>query len=368
MRILFISAANKQFDGRTRALLEILKSFAEVFEITSTNGEDVYKEREFLVHMNGSKGYLSFINKAISIGEKIGDIDCLFIDNRKATIPGIRLKRILNPGMVVYDARELYLKEEVNGISGKIGCHFEEKMISMADIVICANKERREIMLDKFKHKGTILVFENFRKLRFSENADLEKIKAKYSEYFQKDAFRIVSTAGCELARGTKELILACNNLSYNYELYLVGCKDDSDRMEIEEMIRDLDIEHVNLVPRIPQDELKYFITQCDAGVAIYHKKNANNLYCSSGKVYEYIYEGIPIAVSDNPTLANLVNTYGVGVSGSDMRSVLEEIYHSYDRYKNNVDLFINLQIVEKGQQSFKKELTEIMMGGINEN
>ena len=41
MKILFISAANKNFDGRTRALLDVLNSFAEVIDITATQEADI---------------------------------------------------------------------------------------------------------------------------------------------------------------------------------------------------------------------------------------------------------------------------------------------------------------------------------------
>lgn len=365
MNILFISAADKQFDGRTRALLDILNNIGSVFEITATNGKEIYKEKECRINTHGRTGYLRFIKKSISYAKNIRNIDCVFLDNRKSVIPGLKIYKILNPNVIIYDARELYLKEEVSTLASKIGCFYEKKAIAAADVVLCANEERRGIMLEKFKHNGDILVFENFRKLEYSEEVNSEELKIKFSKYFEDESFKIVSTSGCEIERGTEDLVNAVSRLSYKSTLFLVGCKDDEDRVKIEKIAKNNKSIFVEFLPRVNQDELKYFLSFCDVGVAMYHKRNANNLYCSSGKVYEYIYEGLPIAVSDNPPLLNLVNKYKVGASNADIRDALEEVYKKRDFYRANVKKFIECQVVEKGQLDFADKLSNYISSQI---
>ena len=362
MKILFISAADKDFDGRTRALTDILKKFADVIEITGTKKEDHKEHEHFRISLQN--GYYTFIKKSIIAGKTVKNVDCIFVDNRKATIPALKLYKILHPKKMYYDARELYLKNEVKGITSKIGCLFEEKMIAKADFVICANYERKKIMEKKFTHKNDILVFENFRKLLYTKDGVKEIVEKKYGNIFEKGYTHIISTAGCEIERGADKLVKAVSNLSYPNQLFLVGCKNNNETEQIKDFVKKNNMENVYFIPRLNQDELKYFISKCDIGVAMYHKKNSNNLYCSSGKVYEYIYEGLPVAVTDNPPLQHLVETYPVGCANADIKIALEKVFSNYTELLNGVNDFRNEKIVEKKQEEFTELLKHNMIGG----
>ena len=122
MKILFISAANKNFDGRTRALLDVINSFADVIDITTTHEADCVEGSSYYVNY---KSYKEFIRKAVEIGKGHGDADFIFADNRKATVPALKLSRLIKPKAVIYDARELYLQRENHGLARKIGSFFE---------------------------------------------------------------------------------------------------------------------------------------------------------------------------------------------------------------------------------------------------
>ena len=67
MKILFISAANKNFDGRTRALLDVLNSFADVVDITTTQESDFVNNNSYYVNY---KSYKEFIRKTVEIGKE----------------------------------------------------------------------------------------------------------------------------------------------------------------------------------------------------------------------------------------------------------------------------------------------------------
>ena len=162
MKILFISAANKNFDGRTRALLDVLNSFADVVDITTTQESDFVDNNSYYVNY---KSYKEFIRKTVEIGKGHRDVDFIFADNRKATVPALKLNKLLKPKAVIYDARELYLQRETHGFASKVGCFFESRMIAKAALTICANEERKQVMEKEYGKIGAILVFENFRKL-----------------------------------------------------------------------------------------------------------------------------------------------------------------------------------------------------------
>ncbi|EUC58117.1 glycosyltransferase [Mogibacterium timidum] len=358
MKILFISAANKNFDGRTRAILDVLNSFADVIEITTTQGDDFAENNSYYVNY---RSYKEFIRKAVEIGKGQRDVDFIFADNRKATVPTLKLNKLIKPKAVIYDARELYLQRETHGFVSKIGCFFESRMLAKASLTVCANEERKEVMKREYGKIGAILVFENFRKLSYSEDYSEEVLNLKFDYLNNDDSFKIVSTAGCELERGTKELIEAAANLDFNNTLYLVGCKENTDKQEIEAFIEDKGIQNVKLVPRLNQNELKYFVSKCDAGIAMYHKKNSNNLYCSSGKVYEYAYEGIAVATTDNPPMRRILDEYGIGAYDSDIEKALISVHDNIDAIKENIKKFVENQVVEKKQEEFSVDLRKYM-------
>ena len=67
VKILFISAANKNFDGRTRALLDVLNSFADIVDITTTQESDFVDNNSYYVNY---KSYKEFIRKTVEIGKE----------------------------------------------------------------------------------------------------------------------------------------------------------------------------------------------------------------------------------------------------------------------------------------------------------
>lgn len=363
MRVLFISASDLDYDGRTRALIRALSGHAELVAVTATAGDSHREGDNYYVHMRGIRDYPAYIRAVTGIARRAAPIDCIFADNRRATVPALKLRRLLAPELTIYDARELYLPGEVKGLSGRIGCRYEGKMIALADHVICCNRQRREIMEKEFRHRGDFLVFDNFRRLSYSGNADMGRLEAEYGGLFDTGSFRMISTAGSEAGRGAPELVRAAERLDFPWELYITGCRDDRDTDLLRAYTEKQGLSRVHIMPRLDQDRLKYVISRCDLGIAMYHKRNANNLYCSSGKIYEFIYEGLPVAMTDNPPLAEVAARYGVGSAKADIADAIKEVYSSYDVYKKHVEEFAASGTVERAQQEFADELGRILGG-----
>lgn len=361
MKILFVSGQNKKYDGRTKALLDILNQIADVKEYTYTNEPDCSDETK--IH---SKSYIGFCVKLLNRCKKYRNIDCLFLDNRRSSLPGLILNKFLSPKILIYDARELYFYDEMVSFSGRLGCILEKRIMNKANLVICANNFRKKIMEEKFNLKDKVLVFENFRQLEFEDGFSKENLDDKYSYIFRNKGFGIISTSGAELERGTLKLIDAYSKLNFDKFLLLVGCKNDYDKSIVEDYIQKHKLENIFLVPRIDQNELKYLISKCQLGIAFYHKKNFNNLYCASGKVYEFIYEGLPIVTSNNPPLKNLVDNYNVGEAGDDLSLEITKVKNNYNFYKDNVRNFINDDVVKNGQNAFKDLLTKKLQTLLN--
>lgn len=363
LKILFISGANKEFDGRTRELESVLKKIGDVTSLTPMSEKTADDD---IIVKNPENGYFSFLRSISAACGNIKHVDIIFADNRKASIPALRMKKKYKDAKLVYDARELYFYREMTSVYGRIGCIFEKKMLEKADFVICANRERKEIMKKEYNLKNPVMVFENFRKLNY-DGADADDFTEKYAYLFDNNCFNIISTAGCEPDRGTSELIEAVGKMNFPARAILVGCKGDNNQQKMERLVAESGNPEVAFIPRVGMNELKYLIGSSDAGIAVYHKRNMNNKYCSSGKIYEYLYEGIPIVTSDNPPLLNFNSRYHVGESGEDLAAGIKLVHDNYDFYKDNVNKIIEDRVVEKGQEEFREILEKNLKEKIRE-
>ena len=364
MKCLFITATNMVYDGRTRELLStMLKLTENKTTVVSTSDKDIANtaSNHYIIRYTSIKDYFRFVLKTIKIGKEQKGVDVLFVDNRKASIPGVILNSLLKPKKLVYDARELYLLKETKHFVGKMGCFFEKMVIKKADIVIAANEERKNIMEDYYEKKGNIIVFENYRKLQFSPEYNHDELLKKYGYLFKDPYFVILSTAGCDLSRDTLELLESLKSLDFPYRLILVGCSEGNDKRVVEKYIEDENLHEVFLLPKLEQDDLQFLIEHSNLGIAQYHKQDSNNLYCASGKVYEFLYGGIPIATSDNPPLLRLTKGYGVGVSSEKIGEAIALVKKDYEYYSTKVKEFIMGNYLEKSHKLFLTELTKAL-------
>ena len=89
----------------------------------------------------------------------------------------------------------------------------------------------------------------------------------------------------------------------------------------------------------VPHDELNRLVASADVGLALYKGTGANihNLGLSSGKLAEYLRAGLPVVVSDNPGLRDLVEKHRCGrwVNRTEaVRDALREIFSDYASYR----------------------------------
>lgn len=351
MKILLISASDVECDGRLRELIELLKKIGSVHVLASGNIKD-----EFIWYYefdNKMNNYLSFVKRCVDVAKTQGLFDVVFADNRKAILPAIWIKKRKLARIAVQDVRELYLYKDVNHLQGKIGCIIEKLFNNKFDINICANEMRAIMMQKVFNIRKDVLVFENIRELKYSKCISLEELETKYGVFFSDNKFNIISTAGCSLGRGTEKVVKAVTDLGNDYMLYLVGKNNE----EEERYIRSIGGENVIILPQMKEEELKYCISKSNLGVVIYNMNDMNNKYCASGKIYEFIFEGIPVITSENPPLQKICSEFKIGIASNDYFSSITEIKEKYSYYRNNVKILQNQVSVQENISIFSKEL-----------
>ncbi len=341
MNILFISNGIYEYDGRTRELIKVTEMLGEAVVVIRAS-DNVSNIREYKCFCNlREKSYPQFIIFCIKVALSCPQVDILFIDNRKAIIPGIIINLLKHPKYIIQDMRELYVFNEIKSISGKVGCLLERFMLPRVNQVIVANEFRAKYIQKKYNLKTKPLVYENIRKLSYDKEVDFEQLEHKFEKKFNRKTIKIISTSGYLIDRTNDVLVSAMKKLGNSYELFLVGDGPERDRIKILDIIKRERLKNVHLLGKLKENDLKYVIGKCDIGVVNYHMRDTNNRYCASGKIYEYLFEGLPVVTTENPPLTEFCLKYSVGIADNTYSKGILEISKNIEKYGHNVSTFI---------------------------
>jgi glycosyltransferase involved in cell wall biosynthesis len=349
MNILFLSYGRFEYDGRQRELIKICKQLGKTHYFTCTEPDFVPSEPEHICFRDTSRtAYFAFIRRAVRLFEELGNIDVVFADNRKATVPALRIKKKHPDVRIIQDARELYLRSEMTTFSGRMGCFFEERLYKKADIIVAANEYRAKRMQVEYHLAEKPLVYENLRRLAYSPQADMKKLSVRFGELLSGEEYKIISTSGCSVQRTNDKLVETLPRLQYPYKLFLVGDSAPQDREAIDKIVAENGISGVYILGRLGQDELKYLIDHSHIGIVNYGQYDTNNIYCASGKLYEFLYEGKPVVTTTNPPLADICAQLGVGEASDDYAQALNRVMDDYEGYCSRVQQAVKNMSIEE--------------------
>lgn len=353
MKFFLISFGDYDYDGRLR---ELMKVFAQLGEVSALTRGSV---PVFAKHTLYAGGYAGFIREAIRCAKNQGGFDVLVLDNRKAVIPGLVVRALMRPKAMVQDCRELYVPEDVRHFAGKVGCFFEKMGIRSADVIICANQERAQFMKKIYCLQDVPLVYENLRKLEYSdENAEAFQTE-RFASMIQEDEVRIIATDGCSISRTNDVLVRQMKYVEGKCRLLLAGSNVLEERQVIESIIAEQQMDNVEILGQLNQDELKYLISHSHIGIVSYHQKDLNNKFCASGKLFEFLYEGIPVVTSTNPPLKRLCEENGIGVSDDMYADGINQVLANYAGYQKNAKEFSEKNTVEANNESLLRQVSE---------
>ena len=179
MNILLVSYGDYDYDGRLRELCKVFSSMGELYVLCRSSSKInnpnycIYKDNSYLRFVRFAYKYSKFVKKHLNI-------QIIVCDNRKSVIPGLIIKNKCKIKFVIQDCRELYFVKDAKRIVSKLGCIIEKPSIKKADLVICANSYRADIMKKEYNLSKQPIVFENLRKLEFSTDVDLRALSMEY--------------------------------------------------------------------------------------------------------------------------------------------------------------------------------------------
>ena len=237
MNILFLSVYGKN-DTRTRAFIRILRKMGDMICVSKKTDEetvDVDSPEDIEFEYRGVQDICKFVSAAYAAKRKLKHVDLLFLDNRMAAIPFFLFGRECR--YTIQDAREFYSIKDVSHLAGKIGCFFEKRSIQRVDMVICANKQRAQLMRERWNLSETPFVYENIFPAQYDDCFDAHKAEEDYGELFDSDKMVLISSAGCQIERTTDRLVLAAGKFEDRIKLLLVGGSSKKDADTIREII-----------------------------------------------------------------------------------------------------------------------------------
>lgn len=355
MRIFLISYGIIDYDGRLRELLNVCERIGEVNVACCTIDEDKkYFGIEHRKHMSLST-YIHFLFYVLRAYRASKPYDIIVADNFFSALPVMLIKNRKNK--IIQDVRELYFINSVHGKS-KILISLELCLMRKADVVLCANNERADIMKEKLMLRRRPIVFENIRFLSGTYNDD--DMEKKYANFFGY-RFNLLSTSGLFMARDTDKLIMSMTHLTKDFGLFFVGDYSKADYDEVERICRENNLTNVHVLGKVPANELLYIVRKCDIGLVHYHKNDLNNKYCASGKIFEFLHEGIPIVTTENPPLKSFCKQNRVGVADDTFYNGIIEVANNYEHYTQNVKNYIKNISVDDYNRSISVQIMKAL-------
>lgn len=376
MKIVFCYYDNINFDARAQEELNALASMGEVTFVSYSEFKDNTIKN---VHnkITKKRNYLDFLVLSRKVIKNVKP-DLLFLhDNYCAAL--VKYAKKIGNVVIAYDMSELYIgRNNANKLTKvKLYDWFLRKQeydnLQCVDIIISANLHRGLIAKGYFGLELQPVIFDNIH--RIDENYDEMICKEKYSELFDKNKFVVLYAGGLGYPdeRDTSFILEAANALGNEIELIIAGKKSEFNPIYDKAMEANTNIHYIGMIPRA---ELKYLYRHANINVVTFSLTTINNIYCASGKLYEGLFEGLPIVCSENPPMAELCESKGVGVIAvnHDYADAIRTIMSNIDEYKENVKNYINsigyenrvLKLKEAIQERY--EIAKQKCGELNEH
>jgi glycosyltransferase involved in cell wall biosynthesis len=116
-------------------------------------------------------------------------------------------------------------------------------------------------------------------------------------------------------------------------QLVCLGPGGEEYKSKLAEQAKELGIgDRVHFLPPVPVAEIQKVTASADAGLVVVQRNALSYELCLPSKFFEYIFAGIPVAVSDLVELRPLVEKYGLGVcfdetSEASISKAIEDLF-----------------------------------------
>lgn len=363
-RVLMFVYNDLNTDARVQRAAEALSEIVDL-EVLSVGNE--YSSKKYrtaniksLANSNVAK-YFDIFRKIVKWmkGKKY---DVLYAHDFSSALPALYIKAFKKCDKIIYDAHELYIPERGTTFSlrDRFFYWFERKLIKKADLIICAQEKRGEVMVNHYRLQSKPITIKNISKLPQAVGKFDMELQRNCDDFFKKKGITIVYAGGLVPDRKLDELISNVSELGEGYKLLFVGGGSDQERLKsIAQKYPFLTCCFLGSVPYI---QLSKILERCDVGYLFYPVDILNNIYCASNKIYEYASINLPMVANPNPTVQEVFIKWEIGICGDRIKDSIRAVVAEIDKYKSNCTVFDR----ENSWESEATLLRQVIQGFLN--
>jgi hypothetical protein len=236
--------------------------------------------------------------------------DVVLAEGLVALIPGAVYSR-LTSAVLVYDARELYLKDEY-GQSTYASLHrlVERILISSAAHVLTANEARAAIMKRHYRLSAEPVAIHNIP----APKSSVPSLPEEFHYLLERGAKNLIyqGRLGSLQRRGLDRILAALTRCASPVRLIVIadGLGAQALRFEVKRLALE---SRVRIHDLVAHDLLYSVLRHCHLGLVCYELRGPNNNYCAPNKLYEYAQCELPLLATPQATFAEVFAKYGVG-------------------------------------------------------
>jgi glycosyltransferase involved in cell wall biosynthesis len=205
-------------------------------------------------------------------------------------------------------------------LGGRIVRRFERRFARTASLVVVPDGDRAEIIAGQLKLKPFPLIAANAPlRCEIALDNSLRKALANLDRDFERIVFRQGRIGPGHAIEATVKSIPYWNNRNWGF--VVMGLSEESYLLRLDSIAREVGVQRQFVVlPPVGYDQVASFTADADVGHALYEPVHVNNVHITtaSNKIMEYMSAGVPLVVSKQPSLKNLVNRYGCGVAADE--------------------------------------------------
>lgn len=269
--------------------------------------ERPYKVKRFKLWFNKGGLFYANLNIRLFFYLLFGKYDRIHANDLDTLLPAYLISKWRNKPLV-YDTHEIFT--EVPEIQGrwvkKVWQGIENYIFPKLSQILTVNKSIADFYGNRYtKDLKVIRNIPEKRTTKFTKTRDDLSLP--------NDKYIIISQgSGINVDRGNEELLLSTQFLE-NALLLFVGSGDAIPSLK--KIAFELNLENkVRFIDRMPYEEMIQYTANADLGVSLDKPNNLNYLFSLPNKIFDYISADTPMLASNLIEVANIVNSYKVGL------------------------------------------------------
>ena len=353
---------NIQTDARVKRAARALAGKYDIVLLSSDCGvevkDDGYRNVLLKCGASGFKGYFQSVWEALKVIKREKP-DIFYAHDYYSALLARLLMGRKHCRQIVYDAHELIIPGVgKNNARMTFFYKMERAIVHKVDLVVCASKERAELMKEHYHLAQVPLVVENISYL--TKDFDLSKlpIADELTSFFSDPAPTIVYAGVVTKSRRIGDLLDYAIQAAPSVKILVVGKGDALAEMK-ERAIRQTELRYF-FSGVVPYEALGAILQRCDVGYLYYPTDTLNNINCASNKIYEYASVGLPMVANSNPTVKRILEENKIGVASDDIGAAIKLALSSLEEYKAACSSFVLANRWERTAKSLLEHVDKL--------